>query len=148
MRNKLTQVLWGGGNCPPCPYGWHGTVETVNQCTGGVDILKRSKPTLICPFIKYWNKHNIISSSHLIIGFRFPVFQISILRQLWWLQAQRRRQLPRSGGAHVLNVKLWGCGPRLRIIRPHESKLHSVSWGLGETTIRCRGRATDKLVAV
>ena len=23
---------------------------------------------------------------------------------------QRRRQLPRSGGAHVLNVKLWGCG--------------------------------------
>ena len=25
-------------------------------------------------------------------------------------QLQRRRQLPRSGGAHVLNVKLWGCG--------------------------------------
>ena len=24
--------------------------------------------------------------------------------------SQRRRQLPRSGGAHVLNVKLWGCG--------------------------------------
>ena len=23
---------------------------------------------------------------------------------------QRRRQLPRSGVAHVLNVKLWGCG--------------------------------------
>ena len=50
--------------------------------------------------------------------------------------------------AHVLNVKLWGCGPRLRIIRLHESKLHLVSWGLGKTTIRCRGRAADKLVAV
>ena len=29
-----------------------------------------------------------------------------------------------GGGAHVLNVKLWACGPRLCIIRPHESKLH------------------------
>ena len=26
------------------------------------------------------------------------------------------------GGAHV---KLWGCGPKLRIIRPHESKLYA-----------------------
>ena len=26
---------------------------------------------------------------------------------------QRRRQLPRSRGAHVLNVKLWGCGPEV-----------------------------------
>ena len=38
---------------------------------------------------------------------------------------QRQRQLPRSGGAHVLNVKLWGWGPRLCIIRLHESKLYA-----------------------
>ena len=28
-------------------------------------------------------------------------------------------------GAHVLNVKLWGWGPRLCIIRLHESKLYA-----------------------
>ena len=28
--------------------------------------------------------------------------------------------------------KLWGGGPRLRIIRLHEDKLRLVSWGLGE----------------
>ena len=54
---------------------------------------------------------------------------------------QRQRQLPRSGGAHFLNVKLWGWGTRLRIIILHESKLHIclVSWGLGES-----GRSADQ----
>ena len=59
-------------------------------------------------------------------------------------------------GAHVLNFKLWWWGLRLHIIRSHESKqefityklleqtISLVSWGLGGTTIHCRGRAVDQ----
>ena len=50
-----------------------------------------------------------------------------------------------GGGTHVLNVKLWGWGPKLRIIRPHESTLYTIRlvlWGV--TTIRCRGKAVNQ----
>ena len=52
-------------------------------------------------------------------------------------------------GAHVLNVKLWGWGPRLLIIRLHESKPYIWSRGVWARLLYAvTGEPWTKLVAV
>ena len=51
------------------------------------------------------------------------------------------------GGAHVLNVKLWGWDPRLHIIRPHESELY-LSKTMARLLYAVVGEPRTKLVAV